>query len=95
MESRSETLRATDVVNKGQDDGFSVRADNLQIWLCDRMRGPSAELAKSPPMTQSEHTSPYPPFLWRDTVSPSEVEGGRMRRREFILGIVMLVNVGR
>ena len=37
MESRSETLRATDVVNKGQGDGFSVRADNLQIWLCDRI----------------------------------------------------------
>ena len=39
MESRSETLSATDVVNKGQGDGFSVRADNLQIWLCDRIRG--------------------------------------------------------
>jgi hypothetical protein len=38
MESRSETLSATDVVNKGQGDGFSVRADNLQIWLCDRIR---------------------------------------------------------
>jgi len=38
MESRSETLRATDVVNKGQGDGFSVRADNLQIWLCDRIQ---------------------------------------------------------
>src|SRR5262244_2306993 len=59
------------------------------------LSGPSAELAKSPPMTQSEHTSPYPPFLWRDTVSSSAVEGGRMRRREVILGIAMLVNVGR
>jgi hypothetical protein len=37
MESRSETLRATDVVNKGQGDGFAVRADNPQIWLCDRI----------------------------------------------------------
>ena len=43
MESRSETLRATDVVNKGQGDGFSVRADNLQIWLCDRIRATSVE----------------------------------------------------
>src|SRR5262245_4738343 len=33
--------------------------------------------------------------MWRDTVSSSAVEGGRMRRREFILGIAMLVNVGR
>ena len=37
MESRSETLRATDVVNKRQGDGFSVRADNLQIRPCDRI----------------------------------------------------------
>jgi nitroreductase len=37
MESRSETLRATDVVHKRQGDGFSVRADNLQIRPCDRI----------------------------------------------------------
>ena len=43
MESRSETLSATDVVNKGQGDGFSVRADNLQIWLCDRIHLKTAE----------------------------------------------------
>ena len=37
MESRSETLRATDVVHKRQGDGFSVRADNLQTRPCDRI----------------------------------------------------------
>ena len=25
-------------MHKGQGDGFSVSADNLQIWLCDRIR---------------------------------------------------------
>lgn len=38
MESRSETLRPTDAVKKRQGDGFSVRADNLQIRPCDRIR---------------------------------------------------------
>jgi hypothetical protein len=36
MESRSETLRATNVVKKRQGDAFSVRADNLQMRPCDR-----------------------------------------------------------
>ena len=40
------------------------------------------------------NASPYPPSLRRDTIRASEGRG-RMRRREFILGLAMLANVRR